>query len=102
MSIELLSDEETSGNLQPQGTSLFHDRFRVLDELGKGRYGTVRKVIEKSTSMNYAAKFVKMVKSKDRKLVHAEIEIMKLLRHPKLLHLMGIYESPKEMILVTE
>jgi len=81
---------------------LFGERYSVLEELGKGRYGIVKKVIEQETSMSFAAKFVKTIKAKDREQVREEIKIMNLLRHPKLLLLAAAYENPRETILITE
>ncbi|OAD58520.1 Myosin light chain kinase, smooth muscle [Eufriesea mexicana] len=81
---------------------LFNDRYEVLEELGKGRYGTVRRVIEKSSDTSFAAKFVRTIKTKDRAQVREEIRIMNMLRHPKLLLLAAAFESPREIVMVTE
>lgn len=81
---------------------LFDDRYDVLEELGKGRYGTVRRVIETSSGTSFAAKFVRTIKTKDREQVREEIRIMNNLRHPKLLLLAAAYESPREIVMITE
>ncbi|XP_011864762.1 PREDICTED: myosin light chain kinase, smooth muscle-like isoform X3 [Vollenhovia emeryi] len=86
----------------PEEGKLFGERYDVLEELGKGRYGVVKKVIERSTGMNFAAKFVKTIKAKDREQVREEIKIMNALRHQKLLLLAAAYESPRETVLITE
>ncbi|XP_039306923.1 titin isoform X3 [Solenopsis invicta] len=86
----------------PEEGKLFDERYDVLEELGKGRYGVVRKVIERSTGINFAAKFVKIIKTKVREQVREEIEIMNTLRHPKLLLLAAAYESPRETVLIME
>ncbi|XP_015434395.1 PREDICTED: myosin light chain kinase, smooth muscle-like [Dufourea novaeangliae] len=81
---------------------LFADRYDVLEELGKGRYGTVKRVTEKSNGTSFAAKFVRTIKTKDREQVREEIRIMNILRHPKLLLLAAAFESPREIIMITE
>jgi len=81
---------------------LFAERYDILEELGKGRYGIVRKVIERSTNMTFAAKFVRTIKAKDREQVREEIKIMNALRYPKLLSLAAAYENPREIVLITE
>ncbi|XP_071646927.1 uncharacterized protein [Temnothorax longispinosus] len=86
----------------PEEGKLFAERYDVFEELGKGRYGVVKKVIERPTGMNFAAKFVKTIKAKDREQVREEIKIMNALRHPKLLLLAAAYESPRETVLITE
>ncbi|XP_011705986.1 PREDICTED: titin-like [Wasmannia auropunctata] len=86
----------------PEDGKFFSEKYDVLEELGKGRYGVVKKVIERPTGMNFAAKFIKTIKTKDREQVREEIKIMNVLRHPKLLLLAAAYESPRETVLITE
>uniref|UniRef100_T1P7Q7 Myosin light chain kinase, smooth muscle n=1 Tax=Musca domestica TaxID=7370 RepID=T1P7Q7_MUSDO len=81
----------------------FKDRFQILEELGKGRFGVVYKVQEKEDSKRIlAAKMIKCIKSKDRIKVQEEISIMKSLKHPKLLQLAASFESPREIVMVME
>lgn len=80
----------------------FNARYEVLEELGKGRFGIVYKVQEKTTAQKLAAKFIKCRTAKDKTKVQDEIDIMNLLRHPKLLQLAASFDKPKEMIMVTE
>lgn len=80
----------------------FAGRYDVLDELGKGAYGVVRKVRERESGELYAAKFVGCAVSKAKARAEQEIEIMNRLRHPKLLRLEAAFASPKEVIMVTE
>lgn len=88
--------------MEMEDGQLFNDRYEVLEELGKGRYGVVKRVVERSSSTSFAAKFVRTIKSKDREQVREEIKIMNMLRHPKLLLLAAAYESPREIVMVTE
>ncbi|KAG8038190.1 hypothetical protein G9C98_006515 [Cotesia typhae] len=86
----------------PESGFLFDERYNVLEELGKGKYGVVRRIVDKSNGSSFAAKFVRTIKAKDRQQVNDEINIMNMLRHPKLLRLIAAFESPREMIMVTE
>lgn len=88
--------------VEPEESRLFDERYDVYEELGKGRYGIVKKVIERATDMCFAAKFVRTIKAKDREQVREEIRIMNMLRHPKLLLLAAAYESPRETVMVME
>lgn len=88
--------------VEPEEGRLFEERYDVHEELGKGRYGIVKKVTERATGMCFAAKFVRTIKAKDREQVREEIRIMNMLRHPKLLLLAAAYESPRETVMVTE
>ncbi|KAJ8962969.1 hypothetical protein NQ314_005686 [Rhamnusium bicolor] len=80
----------------------FKTRYEVLEELGKGRFGVVHKVIDKVSNQKLAAKFIKCRTSKDRDKVQDEIDIMNLLRHQKLLQLAAAFENPRDMIMVME
>lgn len=88
--------------VEPEERRLFGERYDVREELGKGRYGIVKKIVERATSACFAAKFVRTIKAKDREQVREEINIMNALRHPKLLLLAAAYESPRETVLVME
>lgn len=44
----------------------FRTRFLLQEELGKGRFGVVHKVIEKENGQTLAAKIVKCIKAKDK------------------------------------
>lgn len=80
----------------------FKTRFEMMEELGKGRFGTVHRVTERETGLILAAKIIKCIKAIDRKKVQDEIKIMKSLQHPKLLQLSASFETQKEIIMVME
>lgn len=81
---------------------IFNEQYETLDELGKGRYGVVRKVKERESDKYYAAKFVRCIKAKDKDKAQEEVDIMNCLRHPKLLQLDAAFDFPREVVLVTE
>ncbi|PNF38135.1 hypothetical protein B7P43_G14603, partial [Cryptotermes secundus] len=105
---QLCSDEESFlPAFEPRVVTVapaeeFKANFEVLEELGKGRYGVVHKVQEHATGHKYAAKFIRCIKTKDREKVQEEIDIMNVLRHPKLLQLAAAFESPREVVMVME
>ncbi len=72
------------------------------EELGKGRFGVVYRLVDRSSGAFRAAKYVRCIKSVDRDKVYQEVAIMNKLRHPKLLQLWAAYDFPKEIVLVTE
>nr|CAD7588835.1 unnamed protein product [Timema genevievae] len=80
----------------------FKGQYDILEELGKGRYGVVHKVRERRTGQRFAAKFVRCIKSKDREKVQEEVDIMNLLRHPKLLQLAAAFDGPREIVMIME
>ncbi|KAJ6643194.1 Myosin light chain kinase, smooth muscle [Pseudolycoriella hygida] len=80
----------------------FKEKFTLQEELGKGRFGVVHRVIEKESGRVLAAKIVKCIKAVDKQKIQEEISIMQSLRHPKLLQLAAAFENPREMIMVME
>lgn len=78
------------------------DDFEILDFLGRGKFGEVKRCKEKSTNRFLAAKFVSTIKDQEKKDVVNEIDIMKSLAHPRLIQLYDVFESPKQMVLILE
>lgn len=77
--------------------------YAFSDELGRGRFGTVLKCIEKKTGLKLAAKFVSTKQGDERENVEREVDIMKSLQHRRLLQLYDVYDDGKhEMCIITE
>lgn len=93
-------NEEEMTVVRPGGD--FKTRFVLEEELGKGRFGVVHKVVERETGQVLAAKIVRCIKAKDKIKIHEEISIMRALRHPKLLQLAAAFESAREIVMVME
>lgn len=99
---EVIEQEPEKVTLPIKSKENFNSRFVTHEELGKGRFGVVARVVEKETGNNFAVKVIKCIKAIDRKKVHEEIEIMSSLKHPKLLQLFDTFETPKEVIMLME
>lgn len=59
------NEDSVNGIVVRQGGD-FKARFILEEELGKGRFGVVHRVIERETSQVLAAKIVKCIKAKDK------------------------------------
>lgn len=70
--------------------------------LFRGKFGTVYKCKEKSTSLCLAAKFIAVPNRKERKNVEREIEMMNRLQHPKIIQLYDAFEYNKMVCVVLE
>lgn len=81
-----------------------YDQFEILELLGRGKFGEVKKCKEKSTGLILAAKFLSIRREQQKKDVLNEIEVMKSLKHPRLMQLYDVYEnsSKKQMCLIME
>ncbi|KAK9499590.1 hypothetical protein O3M35_002607 [Rhynocoris fuscipes] len=102
MPLALSQQEEAREEVHFEDGNLFPLKFTTLEELGKGRYGTVHRVKERNTGKEYAAKTVRCIKKEDREKAQEEVQIMNSLKHPKLLQIIGAYENPRDVILVVE
>jgi serine/threonine protein kinase len=74
----------------------------MQDELGRGKFGIVKKCVDKATGREYAAKFIACNGKAARDEVLHEIDVMNELNHKRLLRLEAAYDLGKEMVLVME
>lgn len=68
----------------------------------RGKFGEVKKCKEFRTAREFAAKFIGTPRPQDRKEVEHEINIMKKLKHKRLLQLYDAFSAKNEMCLVLE
>jgi len=79
-----------------------NDEYELLEFLGRGKFGEVKKCREKSTKHLLAAKFIQIHKEQDRIEACNEIEIMKALQHPRLLQLYDAFDTKNDICLIME
>lgn len=88
-------EEEDENNLKEKNF-LLGSQYKALEILGSGTYGTVYKVLDKTTKNFYAIKNLKIDSEKDGVPVSAlrEISILKNLSHPNIIKVIGaIYKK---------
>ncbi|KAL0879363.1 hypothetical protein ABMA27_003130 [Loxostege sticticalis] len=76
--------------------------YEMLSEIGRGKFGTVYLCREKSTGLELAAKLVSVSRRDERRNVEREVDVMRRLRHPRLIQLYDAYEWGKYMCVVLE
>ncbi|XP_060117168.1 death-associated protein kinase 2-like [Heteronotia binoei] len=82
--------------------------YVLLDTLGSGHFGVVKRCQERSTLAFYAAKCVKVRKRRgsrlgvDREQVEREVCILQRLEHPAIMRLHDTFASKTEMVLILE
>ena len=81
------------------------NNYNVLETLGKGSFGKVKKLIENTTKKNFAVKIIKMKKLRKKYKIKGknlnseikkEIAILKKLKHPNIIKLKEVLYSQKK------
>ncbi|NWV00004.1 DAPK2 kinase, partial [Upupa epops] len=84
------------------------DLYELLEQLGSGHFGVVRRCRELGSGTFYAAKVVKMRRSRSSRLgleraqVEREVIILRQLQHPNIMRLHDVFASRAEMVLILE
>ena len=79
--------------------------YYIEEEIGEGTFGKVRKGVHKLTQENVAIKILEKSRISDVtdvERVAREIHILKLIRHPNIVQLYEIIETPGQLYLIME
>uniref|UniRef100_A0A0B7API1 Obscurin n=2 Tax=Arion vulgaris TaxID=1028688 RepID=A0A0B7API1_9EUPU len=101
-SARLSVDDDVPTDIISYKKTNFGDDYYVLEELGRGRYSTVRRVIERLTGREYAAKFTKVRDEADKDFFRLELDALLRQKSSNVASLHDAYESPHQLILVVE
>ncbi|KAJ8005494.1 hypothetical protein DPEC_G00118540 [Dallia pectoralis] len=84
------------------------DYYEIGDELGSGQFAVVKKCHERSSGLEYAAKFIRKRRSKSsrrgvaREDIEREVNILKEIQHPNVITLYNVFENKADIILILE
>ncbi|XP_019493894.1 PREDICTED: serine/threonine-protein kinase 36 isoform X2 [Hipposideros armiger] len=80
------------------------DKYHVLEMIGEGSFGRVYKGRRKYSAQVVALKFIPKLGRSEKELrnLQREIEIMRGLRHPNIVHMLDSFETDKEVVVVTD
>ncbi|XP_078393987.1 death-associated protein kinase 2-like [Cetorhinus maximus] len=82
--------------------------YEFGETLGSGHFGTVRMCYTKTTRDPFAAKFIKLRKSKtsrwglDREQIDREVNILSQVQHPNIIELHDVFAGRTDMVLIME
>ncbi|KAM4551391.1 death-associated protein kinase 3 [Odontesthes bonariensis] len=82
--------------------------YEMEEELGSGQFAIVRKCKEKSTGVEYAAKFIKKRRLSSsrrgvsREEIEREVNILREIQHSNIITLHDIFENKTDVILILE
>ena len=102
---EILSiPPEVSNNEENNNENILCD-FIIKEKLGEGTFGKVKLAINRQTEQTVAIKILiknKISKEKDRLRLDKEIQILKSLRHPNIVHLYADVQTKYYLYLIME
>ncbi|XP_073927823.1 serine/threonine-protein kinase 36 isoform X2 [Castor canadensis] len=80
------------------------EKYHVLEMIGEGSFGRVYKGRKKYSAQVVALKFIPKLGRSEKELrnLQREIEIMRGLRHPNIVHMLDSFETEKEVVVVTD
>ncbi len=82
--------------------SNLEDEYEILEDLGCGRYGVVKKVLHRRRMKEYAVKKIAKTKIESVEWIKNEINILTKLNHPNVMKLVDVIENRAYIHLVTE
>ncbi|KAJ7383693.1 hypothetical protein OS493_026223 [Desmophyllum pertusum] len=75
--------------------------YCIEEEVGRGRFGVVKKCVELDTATRFCAKFHQSRPSQKEEFKR-EIDVMNVLHHPRIIRLQDAFEEPRQIILIME
>ena len=100
---EILSIPPENSNNHQNGKTLCD--FIIKEKIGEGTFSTVKVAINLQTNEKVAIKIMqksKIILDEDKTRLEREIQVLKILRHPNLVHLYSVIEKDDKIYLVME
>uniref|UniRef100_A0A452DNH7 Death-associated protein kinase 2 n=1 Tax=Capra hircus TaxID=9925 RepID=A0A452DNH7_CAPHI len=97
-----------SPNMETFRQQKVEDFYDIGEELGSGQFAIVKKCREKSTGLEYAAKFIKKRQSPAsrrgvcRVEIEREVSILRKVLHPNVITLHDVFENRTDVVLILE
>jgi serine/threonine protein kinase len=80
------------------------DDYVIGKELGRGRFSIVCECVHKMTGVHCAVKIIDKatIEPEEKGLLRTEIAVLKLVNHPNIIRMEGLYESKHHIYIVME
>ncbi|XP_049533950.1 serine/threonine-protein kinase fused [Anopheles darlingi] len=80
------------------------EKYAISNLIGEGSFGKVYKAVDKSTKVTVAVKIINKRGRSGREIrgLRGECEIQRSLLHPHIIRMLDSYETPNEIVVVTE
>ncbi|OXB71713.1 UNVERIFIED_CONTAM: hypothetical protein H355_005885 [Colinus virginianus] len=99
--LDVVTMPEFMGNLRLRLEKV-SDVYTKMEKLGEGKFGTVYRLQEKATGKIRAGKFFRTRTAKEKQAARAEVELMNLLHHPRLVQCLAAFQGLTELVMVME
>nr|XP_014350253.1 PREDICTED: obscurin-like [Latimeria chalumnae] len=106
--LSVLQDQATTSEKQDDKIKMdqvkrrkLHSFYEVKEEIGRGCFGFVRRVIHKGNGTACAAKFIPL-RNKNRPQAYQERDIQAVVSHPRVTRLLDMFETRRTLVLILD
>ncbi|TWW62996.1 Serine/threonine-protein kinase DCLK2 [Takifugu flavidus] len=95
-------DAEVNGN-RSISSPLINEKYQIGKVIGDGNFAVVKECVERSTGQEYALKIIDKARCCGKEhLIENEVAVLRRVRHPSIIQLIEVDETPSQLFLVME
>uniref|UniRef100_A0A671TNQ1 Serine/threonine-protein kinase DCLK2 n=1 Tax=Sparus aurata TaxID=8175 RepID=A0A671TNQ1_SPAAU len=84
-------------------SSIINEKYQVGKVIGDGNFAVVKECVERSTGQEYALKIIDKARCCGKEhLIENEVAVLRRVRHPSIIQLIEVDETPSQLFLVME
>ncbi|XP_018517521.1 serine/threonine-protein kinase DCLK2 [Lates calcarifer] len=93
---------EVNGN-RSVSSSIINEKYKVGKVIGDGNFAVVKECVERATGQEYALKIIDKARCCGKEhLIENEVAVLRRVRHPSIIQLIEVDETPSQLFLVME
>lgn len=93
---------EVNGN-RSVSSSIINEKYKVGKVIGDGNFAVVKECVERSTGQEFALKIIDKARCCGKEhLIENEVAVLRRVRHPSIIQLIEVDETPSQLFLVME
>ncbi|CAL8326098.1 unnamed protein product [Lota lota] len=97
-----VTSPEVNGN-RSLASSIIGEKYCVGKVIGDGNFAVVKECVERSTGQEYALKIIDKARCSGKEhLIENEVAVLRRVRHPSIIQLMEVDDTPTHLYLVME
>uniref|UniRef100_A0A3Q3L9E4 Serine/threonine-protein kinase DCLK2 n=1 Tax=Mastacembelus armatus TaxID=205130 RepID=A0A3Q3L9E4_9TELE len=84
-------------------SSIINEKYKVGKVIGDGNFAVVKECVERSTGQEFALKIIDKARCSGKEhLIENEVAVLRRVRHPSIIQLIEVDETPTQLFLVME